>query len=202
FAPAAVLAAGLQVHVKDASGQPVADAVVYAESATAQTLSKPAAGVEIQQKDRKFLPLVTVIQTGNQVLFPNNDSVRHHIYSFSPAKKFEQKLYSGSAAAPVVFDKAGVVVLGCNIHDKMLAYVYVVDTPYFGKTDASGKFRLEQLPAGKYSVKVAHYHTVSSGAVAEQSVQVKGDGDVLHYKLSLKPEVKARPADYDYEYTR
>lgn len=186
----AASAAKLQVQVQDSNGQAVPDAVVYAEGASPQILAKPQPGIEIQQKERKFLPLVTVVQTGSQISFPNNDTVLHHIYSFSAAKKIEQKLYSGTAAAPVVFDKAGLVILGCNIHDKMLAYVYVVDTPYLAKTDASGMAKLDNLPAGKYTLKVMHYRGVSSPA-AEQALQVKAELENVQFKLNLKPELKS-----------
>ncbi len=89
--------------------------------------------------------------------FPNHDIVRHHVYSFSPPKPFEIKLYVGTPVAPIIFDKPGEVVLGCNIHDHMLAYVYVVDTPYFAKTDASGVATIEELPAGDYDLQIWHY---------------------------------------------
>jgi plastocyanin len=184
-----VNAAKIQIQVQDSQGKPVPDAVVYAEGSSPQILAKPQAGVEIQQKDRKFLPLVTVVQTGNQISFPNNDSVLHHIYSFSAAKKIEQKLYSGKAADPVLFDKAGLVILGCNIHDKMLAYVYVVDTPFLAKTDANGMAKLDVSPSGKYAVKVAHYRSVG-GAVAEQALQLKTEAETLKFTLNLKPEPK------------
>ena len=133
------------------------------------------------------MPLVTVIQTGTKISFPNTDRVKHHIYSFSPAKKFDQKLYSGVAAAPQVFDKPGTVVLGCNIHDRMIAYVKVVDTPYFAKTDATGVARIELPPAAKVTVSAWHYNMV--GATAEQSVQVKaGDAPTtLTFRLPMKP---------------
>ncbi len=197
-------AAKIQIQVQDSNGKPVPDAVVYAEGSSPQILAKPQAGVEIQQKERKFLPLVTVVQTGNQILFPNNDSVLHHIYSFSAAKKIEQKLYSGKAAEPIVFDKAGLVILGCNIHDKMLAYVYVVDTPFLAKTDASGLAKLDIPSAGKYTVKVAHYRSVGA-ALAEHVLQVKADAESLQFKLNLKPEVKSdtkaesKPGTLNYE---
>lgn len=198
--PLAVSAAGLQVQVRDGSGHAVVDAVVYAEPETPAAPAKPVAGIEIEQKDRKFLPLVTVIQSGSQISFPNNDSVRHHIYSFSSAKKFEQKLYNGSAAAPVVFDKAGTVVLGCNIHDRMLAYIQVVDTPYFGKTDASGKVTLDRLPAGKYTVRTWHYNQTANAQ--EQVQQLKQDRQAIEFKLNLKPvlEEKPRAPESDYYY--
>jgi plastocyanin len=179
-------ASGLTVQVQDATGKALPDTVIYVEPEGGPAAGKAPATAEIEQKGLKFLPLVSVVQTGSKVFFPNNDKVRHHIYSFSPAHKFDQKLYSGQSAAPQVFDKAGTVVLGCNIHDKMLAYVKVVDTPYFAKTDGAGAVRIE-LPAGKYVVKAWHYNTVG-GATPEQPLTVKA-GDSLAtavFKLPMK----------------
>jgi plastocyanin len=179
-------ASGLTVQVQDAAGKALPDTVIYVEPEGGPAAGKAPATAEIEQKGLKFLPLVSVVQTGSKVFFPNNDKVRHHIYSFSPAHKFDQKLYSGQSAAPQVFDKAGTVVLGCNIHDKMLAYVKVVDTPYFAKTDGAGAARIE-LPAGKYVVKAWHYNTVG-GATPEQPLTVKA-GDSLAtavFKLPMK----------------
>jgi hypothetical protein len=105
-------------------------------------------GVEIAQADKQFTPAVTVVTVGSAVSFPNRDTVRHHVYSFSPAKTFELKLYIGTPANPVVFDKPGIAVLGCNIHDTMAAWVVVVDTPHHGLTAASGRVRLADVPPG------------------------------------------------------
>ena len=121
----------MQVDVSDAAGKPVADAVVFLDSAEAHKQVKPLAGVEMAQEKRQFVPGVLVVPVGTEVLFPNRDSVRHHVYSFSPAKKFELKLYSGTPSNLVLFDKSGVVTLGCNIHDQMVRWVLVVDTPYY-----------------------------------------------------------------------
>ncbi len=149
-------AASLNVTVKDDKGSAVADAVVYAMPKVKPPPTPPR-GAAIEQKDKTFIPLVTAIQVGTAVSFPNHDVVRHHVYSFSPPKPFEIKLYVGTPVAPVIFDKAGEVVLGCNIHDHMLAYVYVVDTPYFAKTDASGAATIDEVPAGDYDLQVWHY---------------------------------------------
>ncbi|GJI93363.1 hypothetical protein RugamoR57_00810 [Duganella caerulea] len=183
-------ATGVTVLVQDAGGKALADTVVYVEPESGQATGRAPATAEIEQKGLKFLPLVTVVQTGAKIFFPNNDKVRHHIYSFSPAHKFDQKLYSGQSATPQVFDKAGTVVLGCNIHDKMLAYVKVVDTPYFAKTDAAGAARIELPAGGKYVVKAWHYNTVG-GATPEQLVTVKaGDAPAsAAFKLPMKPTV-------------
>jgi plastocyanin len=167
----AAMASGVAVQVKDGAGKPVADVVLYAEPEGGGALPKVLKAGEIEQRGLKFLPLVTVIQTGSKMSFPNNDKVRHHIYSFSPAKKFDQKLYSGVTAEPQVFDKPGTVVLGCNIHDRMIAYVKIVDTPFFAKTDAAGVARIELPAAGKYSIKAWHFNMV--GGTAEQVVAVK-----------------------------
>lgn len=173
------------IQVTDSSGQAVQDAVVYAELA-GNPQSAKSATAEIQQKDKKFMPFVTVVQTGTSISFPNNDTVRHHAYSFSPAKPFELKLYSGKPAAPVVFDKSGTVIVGCNIHDQMVAYIHIVDTPYFAKTDASGVARLPTIPAGKYVLKTWHPKQPASAPVQEQSIQIDGNGPNLTVKLNYK----------------
>ena len=187
-------ATGITVQVQDTAGKPLVDTVIYAEPEGALPNTKPA-GAQIEQRGLKFVPLVTVVQIGSTILFPNNDKVRHHIYSFSPAHKFDQKLYSGQQAAPQVFDKAGTVVLGCNIHDKMLAYVKVVDTPYFAKTDSQGVAHID-LPAagGKYTVHAWHYNTVG-GATPEQVLVVKaGDAPApVAFKLPMKAVVGDDP---------
>jgi plastocyanin len=190
---AAAGAAGLVVQVSDAAGKPVENAVVYAETEGGQALPATKKPGEISQKGLKFMPLVTVVQTGSKIFFPNNDKVRHHIYSFSPAHKFDQKLYSGTTADPQTFEKAGVVVLGCNIHDKMLAYVRVVDTPYYGKTGATGEAVVD-APAGKYVLKAWHPDMAGSQQPLELLVQVKADGNTsAHFRLTLK--APARDAD-------
>jgi plastocyanin len=180
--------AAIVVQVHDAAGKPLADVVLYAEAEAGVAAPKNPRPATIEQRGLKFLPLVSVIQTGSQVAFPNNDKVRHHIYSFSPAKKFDQKLYSGVAASPQVFDKAGTVVLGCNIHDRMIAYVKVLDTPFFGKSDAEGNARIELPAAGKYALKAWHFNMADS-AGAEQAIIIKaGDAAAAaSFRLAMKP---------------
>ncbi|HEX7642702.1 MAG TPA: methylamine utilization protein [Burkholderiaceae bacterium] len=186
--PALASAASLSVDVTDAAGVPLADAVVYAEPVSGQVLPRSARRtVEIEQRKRRFNPLVTVVQVGTEINFPNNDTVKHHVYSFSPAKVFDLPLYSGTPAAPQLFDKAGTVVLGCNIHDQMIAYVEVVDTPFFGKTDVSGKLRLDALPPGKYQLRAWHYNLPISVPFVEQGLTMAGDDGAASFKLELKP---------------
>lgn len=150
------MAANVIVQVSEGNGKPLADAVVFLESAAAKAAVKPATGAEIAQASRQFSPTVTVVPVGSSVHFPNRDTVRHHVYSFSPAKTFELKLYTGTPANPVLFDTAGVVVLGCNIHDHMIAWVLVVETPYYGKTNDQGLLTLNNVATGNYRLRSWH----------------------------------------------
>lgn len=149
-------AATLEVRVRDASGAPVADAAVYAVPASGPVDAKTARAVSIEQVDREFVPYVTVVQTNTLLSFPNRDPIQHHVYSFSPAKSFEIKLYTGESPEKILLDRAGLITLGCNIHDWMIAYVVVVPTPYFARSDESGVGRLRDLPGGSYEVRAVH----------------------------------------------
>ncbi|HKQ24572.1 MAG TPA: methylamine utilization protein [Burkholderiales bacterium] len=153
-------AASVIATVADSGGAPVFEAVVYLLPTGANTAVAPRPGV-MDQANKEFLPLVVPVQLGAAVSFPNKDNIRHHVYSFSPAKVFQLKLYSGTPSKPVIFDKPGVVVLGCNIHDWMVGYIYVFDTPYFVKTGKTGTARLDGLPAGEYELRIWHPHSKS-----------------------------------------
>jgi plastocyanin len=146
------LAASLVVVVRDARDAPVSGAVVYAIP-EGRRVASPARTAVMDQEDRRFVPHVLAVQTGTAVSFPNSDNVRHQVYSFSPAKKFQLPLYAGTPRKPIVFDTPGVVALGCNIHDRMSAYIVVVDTPHFGVTE-SGRVELMDLSAGSYDVRL------------------------------------------------
>ena len=113
---------------------------------------------------------------GTRVAFPNFDTVRHHVYSFSPVRKFEIKLYVGTPAAPVVFDQPGIAVLGCNIHDGMAAWVVVVDTPWYGQTGADGRLSLPQLPAGHYHLRAWHPSLKPGEPALDQALSVAAAG--------------------------
>lgn len=170
--PAGVLAAPVEVTVTNAAGKPVADAVVWVESAAARAAARPLAGVEIAQQGKAFIPEVAVVTQGTAVSFPNRDTVRHHVYSFSPAKRFEIKLYVGTPAAPVVFDRTGIAVLGCNIHDNMAAWVVIVDSPWFAKTDAQGRATLPEVPAGRHELRSWHPDFAVGAPALSQPLQV------------------------------
>jgi plastocyanin len=152
-ASASAHAAALNVTVTDVTGRALPDAVVTLEPAGGKLPVKPLPMVEIGQQKRQFSPRVTLITIGTAVNFPNHDTVRHQVYSFSPIKPFELKLYAGVPSAPLVFDKPGIAVLGCNIHDQMAAWVVVVDTPYYARSSADGQARIENAPAGSYKLR-------------------------------------------------
>lgn len=179
--------AGVSIQVLDANGQPTADAVVYAEAAGGQALPKVPRTSQIEQRARKFAPIVTVVQSGSEISFPNNDAVRHHVYSFSAPKQFELKLYSGVPGSPVLFEKLGTVVVGCNIHDQMVAYIHVVNTPYFGRTDVNGNALIENLPIGKYNLKLWHYKMPAAALPLEQSLVMTGTDASFAFRLAIKP---------------
>ncbi len=181
-----VSAGDLTIQVNDDQGKPLSDAVVYIESNNGKDANKKLQQ-DIVQKGKQFNPLVTVIQTGTSINFPNQDKVRHHVYSFSPAKKFELKLYSGVPTTPVVFDQAGTVVLGCNIHDRMLAYVYIVDTPLFAKSNQDGLATLTNVPSGTHTINVWHYALRKEGMPAKKKVNLDANNQQLSIALDINP---------------
>ncbi len=179
----AAQAAAVTVAVTDTSGQPLADAVVMLEPASGKLPVKPMAQVDIAQRQRQFTPTLTVVTVGTPVNFPNFDTVRHQVYSFSPVKTFELKLYAGVPNAPVIFDKPGAAVLGCSIHDQMAAWVVVVDTPYFQRTSASGQVRLDGVAAGHYRLRAWHVGVPAGKEPAPVALTV-ASGD-MHMQLKL-----------------
>ena len=174
----AAQAGTVQVEVLDAAGQPLADAVVFLESADARKAVKPLAGAQMAQEKRQFVPGVLVVPVGTEVRFPNNDSVRHHVYSFSPAKRFELKLYTGTPSSPVLFDSPGVAVLGCNIHDQMVGWILVVDTPYYARTPAApGRAQIGNVPPGTYTLRTWHTRLPVGAPAQGQALTVPATGD-------------------------
>ena len=169
-------AAPVELRVTDPAGRPLAGAVVFLESAEARQAAKPLPHIDIVQADKAFVPAVTVVTPGTAVRFPNRDTVRHHVYSISPVKSFELKLYVGTPANPVVFDKPGVAVLGCNIHDQMVAWVVIVETPWFGQTAADGRWRLADVPPGSYRLRTWHPGLAVGAPAAEQPLRVDAGG--------------------------
>lgn len=184
----AASAGSLRVQVLDSAGKPLEGAVVSLVSDAARRAVRPLPEQEISQENKQFVPAVRVVTVGTLVRFPNRDSVRHHVYSFSPAKTFELKLYTGVPANPVLFDRAGVAVLGCNIHDAMIAWVVVVDTPHFARTGPSGSVTLPQVPAGQFQLRVWHPSLPVGAPAAQQAITVgSGDLHLTHRLAGARP---------------
>lgn len=150
-------AATLTLDIKSVSGVAVEDAVVYLMSPQTPRLPIREPNARIDQINKTFVPVISVVQTGTRISFPNKDNIRHQVYSFSKAKKFEIKLYADTPTKPVLFDQPGYVVMGCNIHDNMIAHMLVVDTPYFAISDKRGVAQIMDVPPGEYSLLAWYY---------------------------------------------
>ena len=198
FAASALHAQTVEIAatVVNEGGQPIADAVVVAVPAdgSLRLTARPHETI-VDQVDKEFTPKVQAVLVGTSVAFPNKDNVRHHVYSFSPAKRFELPLYTGMPAQPVTFDKAGVVVLGCNIHDWMVGYVYVSESPYFAKTNKAGKAVLTDLPPRSYVVRVWHPQQKAGEETTKKTVDTsRARRTDVDWTLQLKPEARVRRA--------
>jgi plastocyanin len=184
--------AELRVTVRDHKGKNIADAVVLAVAAdprSALHLRQPQDAVD--QVDKQFVPYVKPIFVGSTVRFPNSDNIRHQVYSFSPAKKFELPLYGGASAPPVIFDKPGVVVLGCNIHDWMIGYIYVAETPFFAKTGPLGTASITDMPPGDYLVRIWHPNMDRAEETTSRQVAVGAEPVAnAEWQLGLKPSIR------------
>ena len=186
--------AGLEVEVVNERGQPVAEAVVHATPLEeAGSLAEASKTAIVEQASMVFRPFVSAVQRGTRVRFPNNDRVAHHVYSFSPAKTFELPLYKGEPYDPVLFDRSGVVTLGCNIHDWMVAYLLVLDTPHYAVTRTAGAATIRDLEPGEYRVQVWHPGLKGSTSTVARTVTVGGEDQALRFSVRLRPERIWRP---------
>ncbi|MBB2496538.1 methylamine utilization protein [Aquipseudomonas ullengensis] len=177
-----VHAASLSAELRDDAGRPLGNAVLSLAGSGASAV--PAPGI-MDQRDKQFAPTVLAVRSGTAVQFPNSDNIRHQVYSFSPTKRFELRLYQGTPSEPVVFDKPGVVVLGCNIHDWMLGYVYVTDDAWFAVSDAAGKLQIDDLPAGTYQATLWHPQSPNMLPVPAGEVNVAQSGAQQRFTLQL-----------------
>ena len=199
---AASHAGTLNARVATPDGTPLPSAVVTAIPLGQNAIpAKAGTKTVMVQQDKQFMPFVLPIQLGTTVEFPNHDPFRHQVYSFSPAKTFELKLYGGSVVSTVVFDKEGVVPLGCNIHDNMLAYIYVVGTPYFAATENTGEGKINQLPAGSYAIKVWHPNQkAGQGEVGNIEVTATSTADITVQIELKRGRTQRKPGAIDETY--
>jgi plastocyanin len=177
----------LVVRVTTADGRPVADAVVMLPSIAGGPKAATPAKMEVAQKNKQFEPFVLVVPVGATVTFPNLDKFRHHVYSFSKGNKFELELYGREEKRVVTFGALGVAALGCNIHDQMVAFIRVVDTPWAEKTGADGMVTLKSVPDGKLRLSVWHPYAKTKDQTIVQEVSAPTDGSVMSIVLDVAP---------------
>jgi plastocyanin len=194
-AASALAAAPLSVRVVDASGRPVRDAVVTLYPAgTAARPPRPGGRFVVSQQSLQFHPFLTVVPVGSDVSFPNFDPTKHHVYSFSPAKKFELKLFAKDQSRTVHFDKPGVVALGCNIHDQMSAFIVVTDSAWTARTNAQGVVTFADAPHAAGRVTVWHPYLRAPGGQLQQGVSVAQRS--ASFQLRLRPPAAMSMTDY------
>ncbi|KTC04506.1 methylamine utilization protein [Pseudomonas syringae] len=179
-------AATFTAQLFDKQGQPLAAAVVTLKGPPGSAVALTAA---MDQREQEFAPHVLAVHVGTEVKFPNSDNIRHQVYSFSQAKRFELRLYEGTPSDPLLFDKPGVVVLGCNIHDWMVGYIYVTNEPWFGVTDSNGVLKFEHVPAGHYAATLWHPQIEDMQPVSGGEFDVPTAG--LSQRFNLAVEVKS-----------
>jgi plastocyanin len=188
-------AAELVVQVTDADGRPVADAVVALAPRGALAAAPPAPmpRLIVDQRNETFIPYVQIVPLGGTVTFRNSDLTRHHVYSFSPIKAFEFMLVPGEASEPVRFERTGVVAIGCNIHDRMVAYLYVTDLPWASLTDQQGRAVLSDPPDGTYMLHTWHPRLRPGRPEPTQPVTLAGTPGQVAISLSLLRDQARRP---------
>lgn len=189
LAAAPAFAGDVSVDVRDQAGKPVRDAVV---------MIRPAGGVApgtpmkvnwpmvMAQQNTQFTPYVLIVPLGSTVSFPNKDKVRHHVYSFSAPKKFELKLYGRDETRSITFDKPGAVSLGCNIHDSMIAFIFVSDTPFAAKSNPQGVALVQDAPAGGATLLVWHPDLKARAPIA-RPLAVAGAAQRATVTVELRP---------------
>ena len=181
-------------RVISTDGTGVAQAVVFVQELPAGATPQPSAHSTIMdQVNKAFVPDLLPIVVGTEVRFPNHDQIHHHVYSFSRTKSFELPLYKGENVPPVLFDKAGVVKIGCNIHDWMLGVILVLPTPYYAITDESGRFVLRNLRADAYTLACWHMLSQSKPEETAQQIRVNENSAEVTFRLVLTA-ARSRPA--------
>jgi plastocyanin len=197
------VAADISVRVTDRDGHGVDQVVVTVAPLAAPVTSLAPKPAVMDQRNLAFVPRILVVGVGARVDFPNNDLVSHQVYSFSAAKRFQLPLYKGEVHPPIVFDRPGLVVLGCNIHDSMVGYIYVTDAPYFGATAADGALELKDIPPGDYRIGLWSPFIADPPAALTRITHLDGTAPVvarIQLGLPLRAQPEPRPHRRDWEY--
>ncbi|WP_230090609.1 methylamine utilization protein [Pseudoalteromonas rubra] len=181
----ATAAEQLTVQVRDKEGKVLPGAAVWLSgkglAADQAVLTR---SYKMGQKNRAFTPHLLIVPKQAEVSFPNYDSILHHVYSFSPAKRFEFKLYRDQPQA-LTFSATGAVELGCNIHDWMLGYILVVDSTHFAVTDTQGIARIS-IPAAQHNdvtLKVWHEGFMDLDSPESHVLSAVKSGEQLNIQL-------------------
>ena len=184
-------AGSVAAEILDQNGAPLANAVVMLVAEAKSDVAPPthlATDKIIDQRDETFLPLVTIVPRGGRVTFSNNDPTMHQVYSFSAIRQFEFTLAKGQKSAAVQFDKSGVAAIGCNIHDHMIAYVFVSDSPWTGLSGADGRVTFADVPAGLYVAQLWHPRLPPGASRSSVTLRVGNDPAVLKSTLTVMPD--------------
>ncbi|WP_247870124.1 methylamine utilization protein [Methylophaga sp. SB9B] len=164
-----VQASAVTLNIIDQHQQPVANAVIEILN-SAEIKGSPTNIAVIDQINKAFVPEQIIIQQGQAVDFPNSDNIRHHVYSFSEAKTFELKLYADKPEKEIVFEQPGVVVVGCNIHDSMIGYIYVAEHQFFTSSDL-GVAHIAASAESSPQISIWHPYA-ANGAESRQTFEV------------------------------
>jgi len=188
-------AAELDVTVTDARGGAAQDAVVSLRGGNGTPSAQGPTIRPIDQRNETFIPYVEIFRPGDSVVFRNSDRTRHHVYSFAPVKSFEFVIAPGENTPPVTLDRVGEIAVGCNIHDQMIAHLYVSDAPWVAKSDAQGHAVFRDLPAGHYEVSVWHPQLRPGRPEPQQAIDVGSGLANATFTLPLIADPRPDPAD-------
>ena len=189
-----LFAGELNITTVDQKDTPVAELVVWLDPLdTPPPVARPEdLTAVVAQRDEEFDPYTIAVRVGTRVNFPNQDPVQHHVYSLSRPSKFEIPLHRGDVTESVIMDQVGLVPVGCNIHDWMLSYIMVVDSPWFGTTDETGTMSLAGVPAGKYKLSAWHPRLRKTD---EREIEITTDGtQTIDLVFRLRPDRRLRRA--------
>jgi len=191
---APLVAAPLTVRVVDASGKPVRDAVVSLYPSSGARAPRAGGRYVVSQQNLQFHPFLSIVPVGADVAFPNLDNTKHHVYSFSPAKRFELKLFTKDQSRSVHLDKPGVVALGCNIHDQMSAFIFVADSAWTARTNGQGMVSFSDAPNAPGRLSVWHPYLRAPGGTVEQ--RIAAGQRSANFSVRLRPPPPAMSMDY------
>jgi plastocyanin len=184
-----------RVTLLEKAGQKTADldnVVVWLESATPGSARPRPAKAELAMRTRQFAPHVRVVVAGSSVAFPNQDAALHNVFSSTPGSAFDLGLYARGQSKDHVFSKPGAIPVYCNVHSRMAGFVVVVATPWYAQAAADGRWEIENVPAGKYTLHIWH----ERGTAQKMPIVVTaGDTDAGALQLDARGFVLAEHKD-------